>query len=55
MNKSSTLLPVISELGYSKVVIEQAIARGDAGCRVVVYLKPTPEAQSSTGREYFQG
>ncbi|MEJ7594227.1 MAG: methanogen output domain 1-containing protein [Planctomycetaceae bacterium] len=42
-------------LGYSKVVIEQAIARGDAGCRVVVYLKPTPEAQSSTGREYFKG
>jgi len=42
-------------LGYSKVVIEQAIARGDAGCRVVVYLKPTQEAQSSSGREYFQG
>lgn len=42
-------------LGYSKVVIEQAIARGDAGCRVVVYLRPTPEAQSSPGREYFQG
>lgn len=41
-------------LGYSKVVIEQAIARGDAGCRVVVYLKPTPESQSSQGREYFQ-
>lgn len=42
-------------LGYSKVVIEQAIARGDGGCRVVVYLKPTPEAQSAQGREYFQG
>ncbi len=42
-------------LGYSKVVIAQAIARGDAGCRGVVYLKPTPEAQSSQGREYFQG
>jgi len=42
-------------LGYSKVVIEQAIARGDAGCRVVVYLKPTPESQSASGREYFQG
>ena len=42
-------------LGYSKVVIEQAIARGDSGCRVVVYLKPTPEAQASPGREYFQG
>ena len=42
-------------LGYSKVVIEQAIARGDGGCRVLVYLKPTPEAQSAQGREYFQG
>ncbi len=42
-------------LGYSKVVIEQAIARGDAGCRVVVYLKPTPEAAAAQGREYFQG
>ena len=42
-------------LGYAKVVIEQAIARGDAQCRVVVYLKPTADAQSSTGREYFQG
>ena len=42
-------------LGYSKVVIEQAIARGDAGCRVVVYLKPTPEAEAAQGREYFQG
>lgn len=42
-------------LGYSKVVIEQAIARGDAGCRVVVYLKTTPEAQAAPGREYFKG
>jgi len=42
-------------LGYSKVVIEQAIARGDAGCRVVVYLKPTPEADAAPGREYFKG
>ena len=24
-------------LGYAKVVLEQAIARGDSGCRVVVY------------------
>lgn len=41
-------------LGYSKVVLEQAIARGDAGCRVVVHLKPTPEADASSGREYFK-
>jgi len=42
-------------LGYSKVVIEQAIAQGDPGCRVVVYLKPTAEAEASSGREYFKG
>ncbi|MCE9562146.1 MAG: methanogen output domain 1-containing protein [Planctomycetes bacterium] len=42
-------------LGYAKVVIEQAIARGDAGCRVVVYLKPTAEAEAAQGREYFKG
>ena len=42
-------------LGYSKVVIEQAIALGDPGCRVVVHLKPTPEAAASPGREYFKG
>ena len=42
-------------LGYAKVAIEQAIAQGDPGCRVVVYLKPTPEAEAAQGREYFQG
>lgn len=42
-------------LGYAKVAIEQAIARGDVGCRVVVYLRPTPDAQAAQGREYFQG
>jgi predicted ArsR family transcriptional regulator len=41
-------------LGYAKVVLEQAIARGDAGCRVVVHLKPTPEAEAAHGREYFK-
>lgn len=42
-------------LGYAKVVIEEAIARGDSGCRVVVHLKPTPQAQEAEGREYFKG
>lgn len=41
-------------LGYAKVVIEQAIARGDGGCRVVVHLKPTDEARAADGREYFK-
>jgi hypothetical protein len=42
-------------LGYSKVVIEQAIANGDPGCRVVVYLKATAESDAVSGREYFKG
>jgi hypothetical protein len=42
-------------LGYSKVVLEETIARGDVGCRIVVYLKPTPAAQEARGREYFKG
>ncbi len=42
-------------LGYARVVIEQAIARGDSGCRVVVYLKPTSQAEGAKGREYFKG
>ena len=42
-------------LGYSKVAIEKAIARGDTGCRVVVYLKPTADAQAADGREYVKG
>jgi predicted ArsR family transcriptional regulator len=42
-------------LGYAKVVLEQTIAQGAPGCRVVVYLKPTPEAEANEGREYFKG
>lgn len=42
-------------LGYAKVVIEQTIASGDAGCRVVVYLRRAPEAETAQGREYFKG
>ena len=42
-------------LGYSKVVLEQTIADGDPGCRVVVHLKPTPAAEAAKGREYFKG
>jgi hypothetical protein len=41
-------------LGYSKVVIEQAIARGDAGCRVVVYLQRSRDAVRAEGREYVR-
>jgi predicted ArsR family transcriptional regulator len=41
-------------LGYAKVELQETIARGDAGCRVVVYLRPTSEAESAEGREYFR-
>ncbi|MCC2668401.1 MAG: hypothetical protein K0Q72_872 [Armatimonadetes bacterium] len=41
-------------LGYGKVVLEQTIAQGDAGCRVVVYLRPSDQAEAANGREYFQ-
>lgn len=40
--------------GYAKVALEETIAQGHEGCRVVVYLKDTPDAQSAEGREYFK-
>jgi len=40
-------------LGYAKVALEEAIARGDPGCRVVVHLRPSPESATADGREYF--
>lgn len=45
---------VAENLGYAKVTIQEAIARGDAGCRVVIHLKPTEDAQLADGREYFE-
>jgi len=42
-------------LGYAKVALEQTIAEGDPECRVVVYLKPQPDAHRVDGREYFAG
>lgn len=41
-------------LGYGKVVLEETIAKGDPGCRVVVYLKPTSESETASGREYHK-
>ncbi len=40
-------------LGYAKISLEETIARGANGCRVVVYLKPTEAAEAAEGREYF--
>ena len=41
-------------LGYAKVELQETIAQGHAGCRVVVYLKPTEHAKASKGREYYK-
>jgi predicted ArsR family transcriptional regulator len=41
-------------LGYAKVELQETIAKGDAGCRVIVHLKPTAGAQKADGREYFK-
>lgn len=40
--------------GYAKVRLEQTIAQGDPGCRVVVYLEPSAQAKETDGREYLQ-
>ncbi len=39
-------------LGYAKVELQRTIARGDPGCRVVVYLRPTAASERAIGREY---
>ena len=41
-------------LGYGKVVLEETIATGHRGCRVVVYLQRTPAAVAAEGREYVR-
>lgn len=41
-------------LGYAKVALEQTIAEGAPGCRVVVYLKQDGESERAQGREYFE-
>lgn len=39
-------------LGYARVSIDEAIARGDPGCRVTVFL--TPSEHAGEAREYFR-
>jgi predicted ArsR family transcriptional regulator len=41
-------------LGQAKVELAQTIAEGAPGCRVVVYLRNTPQAEAASGREYFK-
>jgi predicted ArsR family transcriptional regulator len=42
-------------LGYAKVELRETIAMGHSGCRVVVHLRPTPDADRAAGREYVKG
>ena len=39
--------------GYAKVQLQETIAKGDVGCKVVVYLQDNEAAQVVEGREYF--
>jgi predicted ArsR family transcriptional regulator len=41
-------------LGYAKVVLEKTIAQGDDGCKVIVYLRESPESEKVKGREYYR-
>lgn len=42
-----------NNLGYAKVELQETIAKGDCGCRVVVYLDRNEESDAADGREYF--
>lgn len=50
---------VADNLGYAKVALEETIARGAPGCRIVVYLAESDasvlDAASAAGVEYFKG
>ncbi|WP_430009902.1 methanogen output domain 1-containing protein [Methylophaga lonarensis] len=39
---------------YAKVVLEKTIARGDAGCKVRVFLEDTEASEKQNGIEYFR-
>lgn len=43
-----------NNLGYAKVELQETIAEGASGCRVVVYLELTEDAEEAEGREYFK-
>ena len=54
MMTSNVFGTITSEnLGYAKVCLHQTIARGDAGCRIVIYLGESDESRADAGNEYF--
>lgn len=40
-------------LGYARVEIQEAIAAGDPGCRIVVHLRPNEEPEANA-QEYYR-
>ena len=40
-------------LGYAKVALEETIAQGAAGCRIVIYLHSDTKSGQVDGIEYF--
>ena len=42
-----------NNLGYAKVDLQQTIASGHDGCRVVIWLRDSAASRTSGGREYF--
>lgn len=40
-------------LGYGKVELQETIAQGAPGCRIVIHLRRTPESEGAEGREYY--
>jgi predicted ArsR family transcriptional regulator len=41
-------------LGWAKVELQETIALGHPGCRIVVHLEPSSEAEAAEGREYHR-
>ena len=55
MMTSSVFGTITAEnLGYAKVHLDETIARGDSGCRVVIDLTETAPNNGASGVEYFQ-
>ena len=55
MMTSSVFGTITAEnLGYAKVHLDETIARGDEGCRVVIDLRESAAAAGTDGTEYFQ-
>lgn len=55
MEEAAGFVSVVGREMGGKVELQETIAEGAPGCRVVVYLQPTPEATQAEGREYYGG